>query len=107
MEFVQEGTTKRYKGNSSCCIENFTPTMEDTYQYGCEFEFYVSTDINDYETIIDNITATLLRNPMTALHYYADTIKLLFHCYIIDLTNMTPINMIESCSSYLNNTYII
>lgn len=56
MEFTQEGTTKRYKGNESCCIEDFTPTAEDTYQYGCEFEFYINTDIYDYKTMINNIT---------------------------------------------------
>jgi len=59
MEFTQEGTTKRYKGNASCCMENFTPTVDDAYQYGCEFEFYINIDADDYESIITNITTEL------------------------------------------------
>ena len=74
MEFTQEGTTKRYKGNESCCIEDFTPTAEDTYQYGCEFEFYINTDIYDYKTMINNITKELYA--LTNVDILVDTISL-------------------------------
>ena len=74
MQFTQERTTKRYKGNDSCRIEDFTPTMEDAYQYGCEFEFYLNTDINDYETIIGNITKELYT--LTHVDILVDTVSL-------------------------------
>ena len=74
MEFTKEGTTKRYKGNGSCCIEDLAPTMEDAYQYGCEFEFYVNTDMNDYETIISNITKEIYA--LTNVDILVDTVSL-------------------------------
>ena len=74
MEFIQIKTTRRYEGNRSCCIEDFTPTMEDTYQYGCEFEFYVNTEAHDYETIIANITKEL--HALTNVAILVDTVSL-------------------------------
>ena len=74
MTFTQEGTTKRYKGNESCCIENFNPTSEDSYQYGCEFEFYINTDIDDYETIINKMSKELYT--LTDADLLVDTLSL-------------------------------
>jgi hypothetical protein len=74
MEFLQEGTTKRYKGNDSCGIEDFTPMVDDVYQYGCEFEFYIDTDICDYETTIGKITKELYA--LTNADILVDTVSL-------------------------------
>lgn len=74
MEFLQEGTTKRYKGNDSCGIEDFTPMIDDVYQYGCEFEFYIDTDICDYETTIGKITKELYA--LTNADILVDTVSL-------------------------------
>ena len=59
MKFILEDTTKRYKGNESCCLDDFTPSADDDYQYGCEFEFYIDTSTTDYATAIDKITKKL------------------------------------------------
>lgn len=115
MEFIQEGTTKRYQGNGSCCIEDLTPTIEDVYQYGCEFEFYVNTDINDYETIITNITKEL--NALTNVDILVDTVSLPIakdkdRCMQIKpdislndtgLEISTPISTLEGVKYFINN----
>lgn len=59
MKFILEDTTKRYKGNESCCLDDFTPSVDDDYQYGCEFEFYIDTNTTDYDTAIERITKKL------------------------------------------------
>jgi len=59
MEFRLEGTTKRYKGNTSYSLDGYVPNMDDKYQYGCEFEFYIDTDTEDYSNAIEKITKKL------------------------------------------------
>jgi len=48
MNFTLEGTTKRYKGNQSSEFKN---SIEATYQYGCEFEFYLDDKYRFKEAI--------------------------------------------------------
>jgi len=74
MDFTQEGTTKRYRGNSNCCMDDFIPVAYDTYQYGCEFEFYIHTDGSDYEAIISNIAKDLYA--LTNADILVDTVSL-------------------------------
>jgi len=74
MDFTQEGTTKRYRGNSNCCMDDFIPVADDTYQYGCEFEFYIHTDGSDYEAIISNIAKDLYA--LTNADILVDTVSL-------------------------------
>ena len=52
MNHTTEGTTKRYKGNSSCEYTDFTPKQNALYQYGCEFEFYIplTPPLQTYDT---------------------------------------------------------
>ena len=56
MKFTLEDTTKRYKGNESCCLDDYAPSADNDYQYSCEFEFYIDTDATNYPTDIDRIT---------------------------------------------------
>jgi hypothetical protein len=59
MNHTTEGTTKRYKGNSSCEYTDFTPKQNALYQYGCEFEFYINTDKYSFTGTIKKITEAL------------------------------------------------
>ncbi len=74
MKFIQEGTTKRYIGKKNCDFDNFVPSKEDLYQYGCEFEFYIDTDKYGYYTAIDNITQELYT--LTSVDILVDTVGL-------------------------------
>lgn len=55
MEYILNGTTKRYLGNKHCTFNNFKFKDSDKYQFGCEFEFYINTDLHDYKIVIDDI----------------------------------------------------
>jgi hypothetical protein len=59
MQYVLEGTTKRYQGNDGCRYPKFTPQEGDLYHYGCEFEFYIDTKQYLYSDVIDALTKTL------------------------------------------------
>lgn len=59
MQYMTEGTTKRYRGNSSCNYPSFTPKENDLCRYGCEFEFYVDTKRYRYIDVIDTLTKAL------------------------------------------------
>ncbi len=59
MQYILEGTTKRYRGNSSCSCPDFTSKEDDLCRYGCEFEFYVDTKHHHYKNVIDTLTQTL------------------------------------------------
>lgn len=59
MEYTKEGTTKRYKGNKNCVFSDYTPNENDTYQYGCEFEFYIDIDKVQYNKAIEEISKEL------------------------------------------------
>lgn len=59
MKYRIEGTTKRYIGNNACAFDKFSPTDTESYQYGCEFEFYIDTDKYAYEEAILKITKEL------------------------------------------------
>ena len=59
MEYTKEGTTKRYKGNRHCIFSDYTPNEKDTYQYGCEFEFYIDTNKIEYKKAIKEISKEL------------------------------------------------
>lgn len=74
MKFTLEDTTKRYKGNESCCLDDYAPSADDDYQYGCEFEFYIDTDATDYDTAIEKITKKLYA--LTNADILVDTIAL-------------------------------
>jgi hypothetical protein len=56
MKYIQEDTTKRHKGNTSCCLDDFVPHKDDNYQYGCEFEFYVDTKNKTFDVIIEQMS---------------------------------------------------
>ena len=51
MEYTKEDTTKRYKGNKNCVFSDYTLNENDTYQYGCEFEFYIDIDKVQYKKL--------------------------------------------------------
>ena len=74
MEFIQEGTTKRYRGNINCCVEDFTPSIDGVYQYGCEFEFYIDVEVLDYNTSIEKVTEELYN--LTKTDILVDTVSL-------------------------------
>lgn len=59
MQYILEGTTKRYEGNNSCNYPNFIPREDDLCCYGCEFEFYVDTKQYRYTDVIDTLTKAL------------------------------------------------
>ena len=59
MNYIKEGTTKRYIGNKECKFDSFVPGSNDMYQYGCEFEFYIDTNNHDYDESILKITKEL------------------------------------------------
>ena len=59
MNYMTEGTTKRYKGNSSCGYPIFIPQKNDLCQYGCEFEFYINTKQHNYTETIEALTEAL------------------------------------------------
>lgn len=59
MDYTIEGTTKRYKGNSSCSYPSYLPKEEELCQYGCEFEFYINTEKYDYRKTIQALTKAL------------------------------------------------
>lgn len=59
MEYTKEGTTKRYKGNKNCVFSDYTPNENDTYQYGCEFEFYIDINKVQYNKAIEEISKEL------------------------------------------------
>jgi len=59
MQYVLEGTTKRYEGNTSCSYPSFTPKEDDLCRYGCEFEFYVDTKRYHYTDVIDTLIKAL------------------------------------------------
>lgn len=48
-------TTKRYTANKDCKLNCFDLQKNDTYQFGCEFEFYINTDKYDFFDAIDKI----------------------------------------------------
>ncbi|PHR54436.1 MAG: hypothetical protein COA44_13035 [Arcobacter sp.] len=56
MHYTLEGTTKRYAGNKGFTFDDFNLSADDTYQFGCEFEFYIKTSKYDYGETIDKIT---------------------------------------------------
>jgi hypothetical protein len=56
MNYITNGSTKRYEGNKECSFSNFKLNSDDKYQYGCEFEFYINTDTRAYDIAIDEIT---------------------------------------------------
>ena len=59
MQYILEGTTKRYQGNSSCKYPSFKPNENDLCRYGCEFEFYIDTKQYRYSDVIDTLTKAL------------------------------------------------
>ena len=59
MQYVLEGTTKCYQGNSGCNYPSFKPKEDDLCHYGCEFEFYVDTKQYRYTDVIDTLTKAL------------------------------------------------
>jgi len=59
MQYILEGTTRRYKGNHNCNYPNFIPREGDLCCYGCEFEFYVDTKRYQYTDVIDGLTKAL------------------------------------------------
>ena len=59
MQYIAEGTTKRYQGNSHCNYPGFMPKGDDLCLYGCEFEFYVDTKQHRYTDVIDALTRAL------------------------------------------------
>lgn len=46
-------TTERYEANKHCEFDCFDLTLEDIYQYGCEFEFYINKSLDFKSTIIE------------------------------------------------------
>ena len=56
MDYITQGTTKRYAGNKNCSYNDFKLTTSDMYQYGCEFEFYIDTNTYTYNRAVDEIT---------------------------------------------------
>ena len=59
MQYILEGTTKRYRGNGNCNYPSFTPKEDGPCRYGCEFEFYVDTETYHYSDVIDALTKAL------------------------------------------------
>jgi len=59
MQYVLEGTTRRYKGNKECNYPVFTPQEDDFFRYGCEFEFYIDTEQYQYANVVNALTKTL------------------------------------------------
>jgi len=59
MDYIIEGTTKRYTGNKSCSYAKFVPSKNDLCQYGCEFEFYINTEKYKYHEVIEILTQDL------------------------------------------------
>ena len=59
MQYILDGTTKRYKGNNNCNYPTFTPQEDDFCRYGCEFEFYIDTEKYLYADVIDTLTKAL------------------------------------------------
>lgn len=59
MEYVIEGTTKRYKGNPSCKYPDFHTLKNDICQYGCEFEFYIDLERYSYSSAVESLTHDL------------------------------------------------
>ena len=59
MQYILEGTTKRYQANGSCKYPGFTPKEDDLCRYGCEFEFYIDTKQYLFSEVIDALTKAL------------------------------------------------
>ena len=74
MDYITQGTTKRYAGNKNCSYNNFELTTSDMYQYGCEFEFYINTDTYAYDIAIDEISKNIYT--LTDADILVDTINL-------------------------------
>ena len=55
MKYITNGTTRRYESNLNCAYD-FKTKSSNTYQYGCEFEFYIDTTLYDFESAIQEIT---------------------------------------------------
>ncbi|MCF6310177.1 MAG: hypothetical protein L3J19_06885 [Sulfurimonas sp.] len=74
MKYTIDGTTKRYKGNKNCKYGSFIVNSSDKYQYGCEFEFYIDTEICDYEMAIDEICKEM--HKLTSVDILVDIVSL-------------------------------
>ena len=74
MDYLVEGTTKRYTSNKQCLYPDYRPAKSDLCQYGCEFEFYIDTDKYLYEEVIEAITKEL--QTLTSADILVDTIAI-------------------------------
>ena len=74
MEYTTNGTTKRYAGNKDCSYGNFSVDINDRYQFGCEFEFYIDTDKYGFTSAIDNIVHEIYK--VTDVEILLDIINL-------------------------------
>ena len=74
MQYITDGTTKRYEANLSCNYDWHTVNKADKYQYGCEFEFYIDTKVHDFNSTIDSITKEIYE--ITNVEILVDTVNL-------------------------------
>jgi len=74
MKYTTNGTTKRYEANLSYNYKGHAVEETDTYQYGCEFEFYIDTKVHDFNSSIDSITKEIYA--LTNAEILVDTVNL-------------------------------
>ena len=74
MKCITNGTTKRYEANLSCDYDVHAVEETHTYQYGCEFEFYIDTKVHDFNSTIDSISKEIY--VVTNAEILVDTVNL-------------------------------
>jgi len=74
MKQTTNGTLIRFEANRNCTYPSYAIDQTHTYQYGCEFEFYIDTKVYTFDEVIENITSEI--HDLTDVDILVDTINL-------------------------------
>lgn len=74
MKYTTQGTTKRYEANPKKPYDEYVTKDTYKYKYGCEFEFYINTNLHDFGSAIDSIVKEIYE--ITSAELLVDTINL-------------------------------
>ena len=74
MKYTTNNTTKRYMGNKNCTYSSFKIEDCDIYQFGCEFEFYINTNLYEFNAAVEQITQEIYE--LTNVDILVDTVAL-------------------------------
>lgn len=74
MKYTTQGTTKRYEANPKKPYDEYATKDTCKHKYGCEFEFYINTNLHDFGSAIDSIVKEIYE--ITSTEILVDTINL-------------------------------